>query len=559
MIKNKLKYCLLLTIFICFASSTKATHIVGGELYYNHISGNNYEVVFEYYIDCINGYAPAIAEDSIAWFAVYDGKTNERISSLDRMANRAAPVRVTDVNYNCIITKPNACVDKYQYRFTLNLPPREGGYIIVHQRCCRNGTITNLTEPWLQGSTYFTKIEDTEIRRNDAAKFKNFPPNFLCINAPLVFDHSATDADGDSLVYELYQPFNSFIGNIGAQLQTNTAGPGPKPRPKDFLPPPFKPVTWANGYDTDLQINATKTTIINRSTGMLNFIPTQVGQFVVGISVKEYRDGQLINITRRDFQFNVSNCVFEVVALFDAKDKNCDPKVAFNNYSKGAGTLQYSWDFGDINDSNSKSTMAIPEHRYKNPGNFNVALIANNGNCADTYSRPVTILQLRKPDLGPDDTIRCENLLPVLDAGPGLSYLWQDGSTESKFNTQKPGSYIVSVEDQNGCFSSDTIIISKGENVFSANQYMPNAFTPNNDGVNDLFPQNQFTDTSADYQLQIFTRWGEKVAEYNSPLYGWDGRYQGIMQEEGVYIYLINWMGCDGVRKYKRGNITLLK
>ena len=105
-------FVLLLMIF----NRTNATHIVGGEIYYNYLGNNNYEIILDYYIDCLNGWGPAIADDSVAWFGFYNGNTNERIANLDRLARRTTPVRISDVNYNCIVSKPNACVDKYQYQ-----------------------------------------------------------------------------------------------------------------------------------------------------------------------------------------------------------------------------------------------------------------------------------------------------------------------------------------------------------------------------------------------------------------------------------------------------------
>lgn len=558
MIKFILNFVLLLALSFNITTSVQATHIVGGELYYNYLGNNQYEIIFDYYIDCLNGHPPVIAEDSVAWFGVYDGLTNERIEELDQLTSRMSPIRVSDVNYNCIITKPNACVDKYQYRFTIELPPKEGGYIIVHQRCCRNGTINNLVDPWKQGSSYFTVIEDTETRRNNAAQFKGFPPNFLCINAPLVFDHSAVDADGDSLVYELYQPFGSFIGSVGAQLQ-DSVGPGPKPQPADFLPPPFTPVTWSTGYNTDLQINTSASIIINRKTGLLNFTPTQVGQFVVGICVKEYRQNKLINITRRDFQFNVSHCQFEVIAAFSSSDKSCEPDVSFANYSYGSGSIDYKWDFGVADSTTSKTTERHPTYTYNTPGTYDVKLVVKNGICADSYSKPVTIFKTIKPNLGPDVTLRCETQVLKLDAGNGVSYVWQDGRTARAFSTTQPGTYSVTVEDRNGCHTSDTMIAHMSNEVFSPDQHMPNTFTPNNDGLNDYYPENQYNNKEDFYSLQIFNRWGEKIATYDSPEKGWDGKYKGQMQKEGVYIYLINWKGCDGNLRYKKGNITLLR
>ncbi len=66
---------------------------------------------------------------------------------------------------------------------------------------------------------------------------------------------------------------------------------------------------------------------------------------MVGIVVKEYRDGQLIGFTQRDYQFNVQQCVFETTSAFATPDVNCDREVFFTNNSNNASS--YLWNFGD--------------------------------------------------------------------------------------------------------------------------------------------------------------------------------------------------------------------
>src|SRR5205823_7175277 len=87
-------------------------------------------------------------------------------------------------------------------------PPTPGGYTIAYQRCCRNVTIVNLVDPSNTGITIFTTIPDTSLAVcNSCPYYNNYPPTVICVDYPLVFDHSATDPDGDSLVYSLCSPF----------------------------------------------------------------------------------------------------------------------------------------------------------------------------------------------------------------------------------------------------------------------------------------------------------------------------------------------------------------
>ena len=101
---------------------------------------------------------------------------------------------VTSVPLNsvssCLTVPPGLCIEKTVYIDTVLLPPSPNGYDLVYQRCCRNGTITNLINPGSAGSTYTTYIPDSTVACNSSPVFTNFPPVVLCINDPLNFDHS---------------------------------------------------------------------------------------------------------------------------------------------------------------------------------------------------------------------------------------------------------------------------------------------------------------------------------------------------------------------------------
>ncbi|WP_165836283.1 gliding motility-associated C-terminal domain-containing protein [Taibaiella soli] len=88
--------------------------------------------------------------------------------------------------------------------------------------------------------------------------------------------------------------------------------------------------------------------------------------------------------------------------------------------------------------------------------------------------------------------------------------------------------------------------------------HFPNAFTPNGDGVNDVF---MFTNTEPLQveRMRIFDRWGQQVdLEYGAKATGWDGKYNGAPQPSGVYVYMIEII-CNGVKIKKQGNVTLLR
>ncbi|MGN6569765.1 MAG: gliding motility-associated C-terminal domain-containing protein [Flavipsychrobacter sp.] len=91
---------------------------------------------------------------------------------------------------------------------------------------------------------------------------------------------------------------------------------------------------------------------------------------------------------------------------------------------------------------------------------------------------------------------------------------------------------------------------------------IPNAFTPDGDGVNDyFFPRQLLSAGVIQFYMGIYNRWGEKVFETSqTDGRGWDGRLNGNLQPEGVYVYLIKvrFAGSDTENLYK-GNVTLLR
>ncbi|HTN17516.1 MAG TPA: gliding motility-associated C-terminal domain-containing protein, partial [Chitinophagaceae bacterium] len=130
----------------------------------------------------------------------------------------------------------------------------------------------------------------------------------------------------------------------------------------------------------------------------------------------------------------------------------------------------------------------------------------------------------------PGDTV-------VLDASAAgaETYLWQDGSDQARFKATLPGTYWVQAS-QGNCIASDTVRVSMTNcnNCIS----IPNAFTPNGDGNNDVFRPLLHCPVLY-YEMKLFNRYGEQMWGSNDPSHYWDGTFKGIKQQVGVYFYLI--------------------
>jgi len=417
---------LCLLMFGLFKIS-KATHIVGGDLTYKHIFKDSFEITLVLYVDCINGNPQAIALDSNAMIGVFDS-TGILIKTL--LKYRSLPERINSVNYTCTSPPSNVCVDKYVYKYYTTLPYRKGGYVLSFQRCCRNASINNITNPVNTGATFWASISDTTqtFGYNSSAVFKSLPPNFLCNKLNFINDHSASDADGDSLVYELYTPY------IGGDPTNNL------PRPP--AAPPYLPVNWVAGYAATKMMGGNPELQIDPKTGLLMVKPAFIGQYVVGIAVKEYRRHKLINTTRRDFQFNVLTCQINIVSAFAQNIKVCSDTVNFTNHSIGADT--YSWDFGDTSVGTDTSSLFQPTHIYPRAGVYQIKLKVSKGNCADSSLASVTILQDTAKFAG-NDTLICIGSsvhLGITDTG-AYTYRWSPSLYLSDSTIARPVSKPV--------------------------------------------------------------------------------------------------------------------
>jgi hypothetical protein len=291
--------------------SAQATHIVGAELFYECLNPQTfqYEITLKMYRDCDNGQAPF--DNPIVLF-VFDGNTGARLQTVN-IAKPPLTPQLVPQNWNaCVGSTYNICVEEGTYETQLTLPPRPGGYDLAWARCCRNQAITNLANPLGEGATFLAHIPDSALAQcNSMPVFNQFPPIFLCANQPFNFDHSATDPDGDSLVYRIVDPYTGldFNGAGAGNPTQNPAAPSPVVNLANPMgSPPYRTVTFAPGYDWFDPFGSSNFTI-NSQTGFISVTPNQTGIFVFAISVFEYRNGVLLSENRRDFQIHVLNCL----------------------------------------------------------------------------------------------------------------------------------------------------------------------------------------------------------------------------------------------------------
>jgi len=132
------------------------------------------------------------------------------------------------------------------------------------------------------------------------------------------------------------------------------------------------------------------------------------------------------------------------------------------------------------------------------------------------------------------------------------SYTWSTGDTGRKIHVLLPGDYWYQIT-HDGCMETDTLTVSE---IKQSALWIPSAFTPNGDGRNDEF--NPLGNDISSYNMQIYTRWGDRLFSTDNLRIGWDGTFKGDMVQPGIYLYVIEYMSeCDAYPIQRIGWVSL--
>ena len=216
---------------------------------------------------------------------------------------------------------------------------------------------------------------------------------------------------------------------------------------------------------------------------------------------------------------------------------------------------QYTWNTGNGTSVSDQPTITYP---YTAPGDFTVTLDATSSYCGTIQSQGLTKVYLVPSfELG-EQKILCPGLTTQLGIAnvTGYLYNWNSGGTTSTIITG-PESYTYKlVVDNNGCKAEDEVFIKVLSNCLIK---VPNAFTPNEDGVNDRLKAIN-ADLATTFSLKVYNRFGELVYSSINPVEGWNGRHKGQPAEAGTYVWQLNYV--DPISRkvvYEKGTTILIR
>ncbi|MBL4578228.1 MAG: hypothetical protein JKX74_07135, partial [Flavobacteriales bacterium] len=315
---------LILTASMYLSLEARSTHLMGGNLSYEYLGdydldGNyNYKLIFKTYINCNSPFWGGAFPEPTLEIGIYEGIAIPT-GALPLITTITMPLTNST---QIVLNLPNACavgstvcIYEVVYEFEVDLPLTFSGYHLYYSRCCRNGDIINVFDPGTQGMIFDAYIPPSLVN-NSAPVFSDLPVPFLCAGDTQSIINTAFDVDGDQLIFSFVHPYNDLVAI-----------------PPNPLPFPLPLITYNTGYSVNAPFGPGGYAFINGATGYSEYLSPDTGKFVVAVEVREFRNSQLIGITRRDMQLQIIDCPV-------------NPAPNLSNIS-GSGQTQYAIDEGD--------------------------------------------------------------------------------------------------------------------------------------------------------------------------------------------------------------------
>ncbi|MEO5584565.1 MAG: gliding motility-associated C-terminal domain-containing protein [Flavobacteriales bacterium] len=332
---------LFLGLALMHGGGAFATHILGGNLGYTSLGETSpgsqmfrYRVSMQFYLNCgSDSNYPTLA----SLLSLNGGNIPVGVYIEDPAAPDADKARYTVLNLtltdSAVITPQvpsgcslgsGLCVLRGDLTGTVDLPLNFGGYHLYFQMNSRNNTILNLNDPGSAGIGFYAFIPPP-LLQNSSPIWLGSPTPMLCISDTSTFINSATDPEGDQLIFSFKRPYGS-VGSGGGIIQ-----------PPTTLPDNIPLVDYAPGYSVTQSLGTGGYAFINGATGLTRYRPPNQGYYVVAVEVREFRNGNLIGITRRDLQLQAMVCPPNVAPVAIAPQPETYTVQAGDNLCFGLG------------------------------------------------------------------------------------------------------------------------------------------------------------------------------------------------------------------------------
>lgn len=239
------------------------------------------------------------------------------------------------------------------------------------------------------------------------------------------------------------------------------------------------------------------------------------------------------------------------------------PLTAINNTANPTNaTINYLWDFGNGQTSTLKNP---PSQVYKKAGDYVVSLSVSTDKCPFPLNIQKRFVKVDEPAAGITYPVAyaVKNLPLTLSARPiGNEVQWIPANNLDNANSYSPvfvgnieTQYKIKLKTISGCLTTDTQLVKINNDIVI---YVPNAFTPNNDGKNDFLKPFMIGIKELRY-FKIFNRWGELIYQTNDTKTGWDGKQKGIPVQTHTLVWMLEAMGADNKIYHAKGSTVLIR
>ncbi|RMG31581.1 MAG: T9SS C-terminal target domain-containing protein [Bacteroidetes bacterium] len=251
---------------------------MGADITYSCIGPNQYRVFLTFFRDC-SGIDPDTSQ-----MLTYSSVTCN-VSAEVPMPKQSTFVDVTPI----CPSATSACsggtspfgIEQHTYEVVIDLPDGCGNdWLLTWEQCCRNFGITTLNNPGNLDLFVTANLDNTIAPCNNSPVFNNIPTPIVCDGVEVVYNHSVTDPDGDSLVFSL----TNCLTDVGES------------------------VPYAGGHSAVAPLATASGVTLDPVTGEIRFTPVGIQIGVICVQVEEFRNGVKIGEVVRDMQFSVVNC-----------------------------------------------------------------------------------------------------------------------------------------------------------------------------------------------------------------------------------------------------------
>ena len=495
------KILLLLTLVSVFSFTSQASHGVGGDTRFVQTGANQFTVVFRFFRYCSGISAPATINNA----RVLDNVTNASVTTFT--ANKDSTVTIT-FGDECYVP-PGLCVEEHYYSGTVTLPNNPNGYYVTWTTCCRNGPLVNVAS---SGNLLYAQIPDPALAGgNSSPEFVPYPRDgYFCIGNVKQIDFSCSDTDGDSLRYSLINPFNA------------TSGGGTRP---------FTLTAFNAGFNILNILGPGSMCTINPATGFVTARPAQLGLYVVAVKCEEFRGGVKIGEVVRDIQYSALNCNyntlpsfanFPTLQAFNFDDQGCFDIVAIDNDPEDTfyiSVISNAYAFGATASLPTANASGLYDFRWTDTSTTSGFDTVNN----------VNVTKLTATNFQGIGTV-------------GVRFCWNLDNCEL---LTVDSFYVEALGFSIGCDASiDSVKKRISIPVFRSDYdyNVPNVFSPNGDGVNDLFflKKDAYDRCYDALNIRVYNRWGQLVYESQDAKFEWDGNDEsGNPLSAGSYFVIL--------------------